>query len=235
MSAHDIDNSWEHLYPDFRAKLRKVLEEAPGGPWKLTEGYRSQERQTWLYAAGRTRPGPIVTWMRKPLNHGAGLAADVVPAAGYNAPRGTWEELRRIYTHHGLENPAWKKGDLGHIQWPSSDQQTHQEAEDWCEAGFPAIAQHETVPIIIRGNEIGLTGEIRDGTTWAPLRSLAQALNLTIFEVDADSALVGPTVPRQGVQVPLRIDGGKGFSPVRQVCDIIGLAVQRTERGVEIA
>ncbi len=42
----------------------------------ITETYRSQERQNYLYAQGRTRPGPIVTWTLK-SNHSSRLAWDI--------------------------------------------------------------------------------------------------------------------------------------------------------------
>lgn len=42
----------------------------------ITETYRSQERQNYLYAQGRTRPGQIVTWTRN-SNHKSRLAWDI--------------------------------------------------------------------------------------------------------------------------------------------------------------
>ncbi|MFJ8100223.1 M15 family metallopeptidase [Lysinibacillus sp. NPDC096212] len=42
----------------------------------ITETYRSQERQKYLYAQGRTRPGQIVTWTLS-SNHSSRLAWDV--------------------------------------------------------------------------------------------------------------------------------------------------------------
>ncbi|MEK5332026.1 M15 family metallopeptidase [Lysinibacillus sp. FSL W8-0992] len=43
----------------------------------ITETYRSQERQNYLYAQGRTRPGQIVTWTLN-SNHKSRLAWDIV-------------------------------------------------------------------------------------------------------------------------------------------------------------
>ena len=43
----------------------------------ITETYRSQERQNYLYAQGRTRSGNIVTWTRT-SNHSGRLAWDIV-------------------------------------------------------------------------------------------------------------------------------------------------------------
>ncbi|MGE7115026.1 M15 family metallopeptidase [Lysinibacillus sp. NPDC047702] len=42
----------------------------------ITETYRSQERQNYLYAQGRTRPGQIVTWILD-SNHKSRLAWDI--------------------------------------------------------------------------------------------------------------------------------------------------------------
>lgn len=42
----------------------------------VTETYRSQERQAYLYAQGRTRPGQIVTWTLNSY-HASGLAFDL--------------------------------------------------------------------------------------------------------------------------------------------------------------
>ena len=44
----------------------------------VLEGLRSQERQDELYAQGRTKPGPIVTWV-KVGTHTNGTAVDLVP------------------------------------------------------------------------------------------------------------------------------------------------------------
>lgn len=52
----------------------------------ITETYRSPERQKYLYAQGRTRPGKVVTWTLK-SNHASRLAWDIAvgpPAALYD-------------------------------------------------------------------------------------------------------------------------------------------------------
>ena len=43
----------------------------------VTETYRSQGRQEYLYSQGRTRPGKIVTYVRTTGYHGKGLAIDI--------------------------------------------------------------------------------------------------------------------------------------------------------------
>ncbi|MFC7687205.1 M15 family metallopeptidase [Ureibacillus sp. GCM10028918] len=54
----------------YKAEIRDIF---------ITETYRSQERQNYLYAQGRTRSGQIVTWT-KSSNHMARLAWDIAVA-----------------------------------------------------------------------------------------------------------------------------------------------------------
>lgn len=50
--------------------------------FSIIAGGRTQEEQDALYAQGRTKPGPIVTWTRKSKHlhrPGGALAVDIVP------------------------------------------------------------------------------------------------------------------------------------------------------------
>lgn len=66
--------------------------------FRITEVYRTQERQNQLYAQGRTKPGPIVTWT-KDSNHTKRLAADVYPI---NCTHGDITDVARKY---GITHP----------------------------------------------------------------------------------------------------------------------------------
>jgi peptidoglycan L-alanyl-D-glutamate endopeptidase CwlK len=69
------------LHPLFREKARELLERLTSEsiPFRLFEGFRPPERQLYLYAQGRTRPGPIVTNARPWSSyHQYGLAGDFV-------------------------------------------------------------------------------------------------------------------------------------------------------------
>ncbi len=63
------DNSLANLHPEFRARLRAVLNDlaAQGTGFKFVEGFRTMERQQWLFGSGRPsavpfgRAGKIVT------------------------------------------------------------------------------------------------------------------------------------------------------------------------------
>jgi peptidoglycan L-alanyl-D-glutamate endopeptidase CwlK len=158
------DTDFNKLYPPFRIALRATLDEveqATHEPWIVVEGYRSQARQTWLYGQGRSRPGREVTWVTEPKWHGTGLAADVMPShKAYAAPRAWWEQLQAIGRRHGLHDPPWVKGDLGHLQLDvPEDGAVHVAAMEWARKGFPAMPdtphpQTETAKLIWDGREI---------------------------------------------------------------------------------
>lgn len=138
MSVTSIDNKMSHLFPAFRVKVEAVLKETKdhlGEEWLLVEGFRSQARQDYLYAQGRTRPGPKVTWIKTTRWHGAGMAADLMPSkSGYHAPHDWWELMQHIARGHGLSDPAWAKGDLGHVQL--TDEVIRKQALVWVKNGF---------------------------------------------------------------------------------------------------
>ena len=60
------------LLPAAQAACRAFLAECEkeGLPVLITETYRTQERQDYLYAQGRTRAGAIITWTRKSRHTG---------------------------------------------------------------------------------------------------------------------------------------------------------------------
>jgi len=64
INSRDIDT----LTPDAREWFQRFRAHAESAGlvylrhWIVTSFYRDQEFQDWLYAQGRTRPGPKVTW-----------------------------------------------------------------------------------------------------------------------------------------------------------------------------
>ena len=71
------------VHPDLAKVVRRAIEISPVD-FKVIEGVRTPERQRQLYAQGRTKPGPVVTWTLK-SNHfkqadGYGHAVDLLPA-----------------------------------------------------------------------------------------------------------------------------------------------------------
>lgn len=65
------------VHPDLVRVVERAIE-ITTQDFMVLEGLRSQERQDELYAQGRTKPGPIVTWV-KVGTHTNGTAVDLVP------------------------------------------------------------------------------------------------------------------------------------------------------------
>jgi peptidoglycan L-alanyl-D-glutamate endopeptidase CwlK len=107
------DTNLAHLHPAFRQRAVAVRDElkAAGIPFEIFEAYRSPDRQRYLYAQGRTRPGGKVTFVGPwGSYHQYGLAADFVlrihgnwswEERGAYAPH--WRRLQEVGQAHGLE------------------------------------------------------------------------------------------------------------------------------------
>ena len=83
----------------------------------LTECYRSQERQDYLYEQGRTRSGKIVTWTRN-SNHKGGMAWDIA----CKTPNDLYDKkilakAGAVAKELGIEwGGTWKQQDTPHFQ-----------------------------------------------------------------------------------------------------------------------
>ena len=79
MTNTDRDADLDSLDPAFRADVDQVLAQlrAQGFTPKVHETKRSDARQAWLWASGRSRDGAIVTWTEE-SEHESGDAIDVI-------------------------------------------------------------------------------------------------------------------------------------------------------------
>jgi len=107
-----------------RARVQRFLRMAQerGFHLKVTEGFRTWERQEELYAQGRTKRGKVVTWARGGHSwHNYGRAIDVAFIEnGKLTWEGNWNELGPIGEAAGLEwGGRWKgkKCDTDHFQF----------------------------------------------------------------------------------------------------------------------
>ena len=129
----DIDRDKKKLFPPFAAILSCFEDNLrhQGLPFYLFEGFRSWDRQEWLYASGRTRPGRIVTNARPGRSwHAYGLAADYVLDGMVMKPgiqwsweiRGhpEWRRMAQLAVGLGLEAAYfWEKfPECPHVQYP---------------------------------------------------------------------------------------------------------------------
>jgi peptidoglycan L-alanyl-D-glutamate endopeptidase CwlK len=98
------------LHPNVRDRVTLVMAEIErlGLPLRVFEGWRSPERQRYLFAQGRSRPGRKVTFSRAwESYHQYGLAVDIVGFVNggwtWELPDATWSQMHAIGAAHGLE------------------------------------------------------------------------------------------------------------------------------------
>lgn len=119
-----VDRDLDKLAPRFRARVEQLVErlqEAGQEPW-VFETFRTRERQEWLYAQGRTRPGAIVTRARDHTRswHGFGLAVDIIDRKRlWDAMPVFWRLLGEHSRALGLVwGGDWESfPDRPHVQW----------------------------------------------------------------------------------------------------------------------
>lgn len=120
---HQRDVDLQDLHPIIRQIVPGLIRElnADGHPFDVFEGFRTPQRQAYLYAQGRTRPGTIVT-RAKPWTsyHQYGLAVDLVlrpkgvwswDTSGKRAA--SWKRMHELGKSAGLEPLSWE---LPHLQ-----------------------------------------------------------------------------------------------------------------------
>lgn len=123
-----ICHDWSKLHPLLRDSVQEILAQCKDAdmPFQLFEGYRTPERQQYLYAQGRTRRGQIVT-KSKPWQsyHQYGLAVDIVLKidndwcwSAKGELRDYWNSLALIAEKYGLEGLSYE---LPHFQLAGFD------------------------------------------------------------------------------------------------------------------
>ncbi len=116
------DSKLEHLHPVFRDKVVKLQEllSEENLPFRVFEGYRTPERQRYLYSKGRTRSGSVVTYANAWQSfHQYGVAADFVLYGDGNwswddrgEKKKLWDRLQELGEQVGLKHLDWEKPHL---------------------------------------------------------------------------------------------------------------------------
>ncbi len=144
------------LTPNAQKACRLFLErcEENGLKVRITETYRSQERQNWLYAQGRTRKGNIVTWTKN-SRHTSRRAWDIckdVKGQEYS-DSGFFKACGQIAKELNITwGGTWKQADTPHFEIDT----------DWKESEDKPMTQQERVKF----NElVGIIDRLADRIT----------------------------------------------------------------------
>jgi len=154
------------------------MEKEHGHRVEVVEGFRTPERQAALYAQGRTRPGPVVTWTEASL-HSQGKAADLQVDGSWDNPQ-AYERLRQIAEEEGLQTLGPR--DAGHVQLPTGD--------------------GDEVPEVLR--DFGPPRAGGGGVAFRPARVARVAATPGPARV---ASVARPPQPRQGVPTPPMAEG----------------------------
>lgn len=120
------DRTLSSLAPGFRRKVEAMLAdmEVRGFDPMISEGFRSDERQAWLYGFGRDYDDGRGVVTNAPTGihsyHRYGLAVDVISKSSeWNAPKRFWDAIGSAALRQGLSwGGLWTKfPDRPHVQF----------------------------------------------------------------------------------------------------------------------
>lgn len=149
-SIQQPDSSYSHLAPGFGLALRLGIRDCNkhGLRVGLHEGGRSDERQKYLYAQGRSRSGGIVTHAKTAKNswHGFFLAGDVVfqttnMAWTWDVAESDWRAMKEIMEKYGLTTGLdWQSPPDGpHVQPTNLKKRPSSQASQLADQGLPVL------------------------------------------------------------------------------------------------
>lgn len=118
-NVRHVSRDADALVPALRERLGRVVDRMRreyGHDVRIAEAGRTQARQDYLYAQGRTRPGAVVTWTRNSA-HTQGRAVDVTIDGGYDNAA-AFATLQQVAQSEGLRTLGAR--DPGHLELPRS-------------------------------------------------------------------------------------------------------------------
>lgn len=120
MSVTTPNRDLQLLHPEMKDRVERWIKdcENSGVPIFVTEAYRSQERQNYLYQQWRTRPWPVVTWTLN-SNHTKGEAVDIAAVGDvlYPSDFNRWRKVADIAKRYDIDRgyDLWRR-DKPHFQ-----------------------------------------------------------------------------------------------------------------------
>jgi len=111
--ALEPQDHMDRLRPTFAYRLGRLVQacEDHGYEVRLVEGYRTQQRQSYLYSIGRTvdRHKPVVTDTLR-SKHSVGEAMDICERRRGYSDAGFFRFVAEAAKRYGLKTLPWDKG-----------------------------------------------------------------------------------------------------------------------------
>lgn len=170
------------LHPVAQKACRLFLQECEkvGLNVCITETYRSQARQNYLYEQGRTRAGKVVTWTRSSRHTG----------------RMAWDICKNLKGHEYSDQLFFKK--CGEIAkrlgitwggtWKTPDTPHFEVTKDWKYEGDEEMVTKET--IIVNGKKHQVDMIRKDGVTYVKTRDFAEVTGYQVSNQGKTPVLV---------------------------------------------
>lgn len=138
----------------------------------ITETYRSQERQNYLYEQGRSRPGKVVTWT-KSSRHTGRMAWDICKNV-----RGQEYSDLKFFEKCGVV--AKRLGIIWGGTWSTPDRPHFEVTKNWKYDGKEEKEMVEKDKIKIFGKEVTMKLIRKDGRVYPDIREFCAAAGLKI-------------------------------------------------------
>lgn len=226
------------LHPAFRERLEKLIDNlaAASVPMKVLEGYRTPERQDYLFAIGRTRElhrSPVTFVSAWHSYHQYGLAVDMVidhPAHGMweignPTADGWWRAYHALASAQGLEPLSFEKPHVqlaglrasqllsGEVPGPGDETWYDNFAtavRRWTGGQKPPLPELERPAIV---DAARAAGQVAAGTDWAALPRLQDFGWTSRFggqewRVDSDGIRLraAPSAPQRTPGEPITVE-----------------------------
>ncbi|GJG86604.1 hypothetical protein tb265_17850 [Gemmatimonadetes bacterium T265] len=188
------------LAPALQERLGRVVARMKrdyGHDVQIAETGRTQARQDYLYAQGRTRSGPVVTWTRDSA-HTRGRAVDVTVDGGYTDPT-AFARLQQVARVEGLRTLGPR--DPGHLELPR-------------DVPGEVAALGDAAGARVTVESFGVTTEPAGAGAGAPAQPSSVASAIAAMNAAIDSAAVAPTAH------VARVAAVAGVAPVATVASV---------------
>ena len=155
----------------------------------ITETYRSQDRQNYLYAQGRTREGNVVTWT-KSSRHTSRRAWDIACNGNVLYDTAVLKKAGAVASELGITwGGTWSTPDMPHFEI-AENWKAPKGTEVKAEVKEEEEMDKTTIKISVNGTTKTLEGFNVDGTNYVAIRDMCELLGVAVGYDSATKTVV---------------------------------------------